>query len=97
MQVEYFLTGKSFSIDRNINAKAMDSHGKKVTATLEAAVAAERKMAVILRSISTTVTLAAVTREYMDNGGGKKKGKKGKKGRAMPNMAAMPGGFPKFN
>ena len=79
MQVEYFLTGKSFSIDRNINAKAMDAHGKKVTATLEAAEAAERKMAVILRSISTTVTLAAVTREYMDNGGGKKKGKKGKK------------------
>ncbi|HEY5422164.1 MAG TPA: signal recognition particle protein [Ilumatobacteraceae bacterium] len=25
------------------------------------------------------------------------KGKKGKKARAMPNMAAMPGGFPKFN
>src|SRR4051812_21574433 len=25
------------------------------------------------------------------------KGKKGKKGRTMPNMAAMPGGFPKFN
>ena len=28
---------------------------------------------------------------------GSAKGKKGKKGRVMPNMAAMPGGFPKFN
>jgi hypothetical protein len=30
MQVESFLTGKSFSIDRNINAQAMDTHGEKV-------------------------------------------------------------------
>jgi hypothetical protein len=34
MQVESFLTEKSFSIDCNINAQAMDTHGEKVAKTL---------------------------------------------------------------
>jgi hypothetical protein len=56
MQVESFLTGKSFSIDRNINAKAMDAHGAKVAKTLMDAQKKKKKMTVRLRPISKNVT-----------------------------------------
>jgi hypothetical protein len=79
MQVENLLMGKSFSIDRNINAKAMDAHGAKVAKTLMDAQKKKKKMTVRLRPISKNVTLAVMTRAYMEDGGGKKKGKKGKK------------------
>jgi hypothetical protein len=49
MQVESFLTGKSFSIDRNINAQAMDTHGEKVAKTLMDAQKKKKKMTVRLR------------------------------------------------
>jgi hypothetical protein len=79
MQVESFLTRKSFSIDRNINAQAMDTHGEKVAKTLMDAQKKKKKMTVHLRPISQKVTLAHMTRTYMADGSGKKKGKKGKK------------------
>jgi hypothetical protein len=79
MQVESFLTGKSFSIDRNINAKAMDTHGAKVAKNLMDAQKKKKKMTVRLRPILQKVTLAHITRAYMVDGGSKKKGKKGKK------------------
>jgi hypothetical protein len=78
MQVENLLTGKSFSIDRNINAKAIDAHGAKVAKTLMDA----QKKTVRLRPISKNVTPAVITRAYMEDGGGKKKGKKGKKAKS---------------
>jgi hypothetical protein len=46
MQVKSFLTGKSFSIDRNINAQAMDTHGEKVAKTLMDAQKKKKKMTV---------------------------------------------------
>jgi hypothetical protein len=49
MQVESFLTGKSFSINHNINAKAMDTHGAKVAKTLMDAQKKKKKMTVRLR------------------------------------------------
>jgi hypothetical protein len=79
MQVESFLTGKSFSIDRNINAKAMDAHGAKVAKTLMDGHKKKKKMTVNLRPISKNVILAVITSAYMDDRDGKKKGKKGKK------------------
>jgi hypothetical protein len=62
--VESFLTGKSFSIDRNINAKAMDAHGAKVAKTLMDAHKKKKKMTVSLRPISKNVTLAVITRAH---------------------------------
>jgi N-acetyl-beta-hexosaminidase len=79
MQVESFLTGKSFSIDRNINAQAMDTHGEKVAKTLMDAQKKKKEMTVRLRPISRKVTLAHMTRTYMADGSGKKKEKKDKK------------------
>jgi hypothetical protein len=79
MQVENLLTGKSFCIDRNINAKAMDAHGAKVAKTLMDAQKKKKKMTIRLRPISKNVTLAVMTRAYMEDVGSKKKGKKGKK------------------
>jgi hypothetical protein len=79
MQVENLLTGKSFSIDCIINAKAMDAHGAKVAKTLMDAQKKKKKMTVRLRPISKNVTLAVMTRAYMEDGGGKKTEKKGKK------------------
>jgi hypothetical protein len=79
MQMENLLTRKSFSIDRNINANALDAHGAKVAKTLMDAHKKKKKMTVSLRPISKNVTLAHMTRAYMEDGGGKKKGKKGKK------------------
>jgi hypothetical protein len=69
MQMESFLTGKSFSIDCNINAKAMDTHGAKVGKTLMDAQKKKKKMTVRLRPISKNVTLAVITRAYMEDGG----------------------------
>jgi hypothetical protein len=79
MQVWNLLMGKSFSIDRNINGNSMDAHGAKVAKTLMDAQKKKKKMTVRLRPISKNVTLAVMTRAYMEDGGGKKKGKKGKK------------------
>jgi hypothetical protein len=79
VQVESFLEGKSFSIDRNINAQAMDAHGEKVKKRLLEAAKKKKKMTLRLRPIARNVTLAQITRAYMDDGGAKKKGKKGKK------------------
>jgi hypothetical protein len=87
MQVESFLTGKSFSIDGNTNAQAMNTHGEKVAKTLMDAQKKKKKMHVRLRLISQKVTLAHNTRTYMADGGVKKKGKKGKKAVSMERNA----------
>lgn len=96
MQVESFLTGKSFSIDRNINAQAMDTHGEKVAKTLMDAQKKKKKMTVRLRPISLKVTLAHMTRAYMADGGGKKKGKKGKKAQSTERNASVWAGLAQF-
>jgi hypothetical protein len=96
MQVESFLTGKSFSIDRNINAKAMDTHGAKVAKTLMDAQKKKKKMTVRLRPISKNVTLAVIIRAYMEDGGGKKKGKKGKKAESADRDPDVWAGFAQF-
>jgi hypothetical protein len=57
----------------------MDAHGAKVAKTLMDAQKKKKKMTVRLRPIPQKVTLAHITRAYMNDGGGKKKGKKGKK------------------
>jgi hypothetical protein len=96
MQVKSFLTGKSFSIDCNINAKAMDAHGAKVAKTLMDAHKKKKKMTVRLRPISQNVTLAVITRAYMADGGGKKKGKKGKKAESAERDEDVWAGFAQF-
>ena len=96
MQVESFLTGKSFSIDRNINAQAMDTHGEKVAKTLMDAQKKKKKMTVRLRPISQKVTLAHITRTYMADEGGKKKGKKGKKAVSTERNADVWAGLAQF-
>jgi hypothetical protein len=97
MHVESFLTGKSFSIDRNINAKAMDTHGAKVAKTLmDAQKKKKKKMTVRLRPSSQNVTLAVITRAYMNDGGGKKKGKKGKKAESAERDPDVWAGFAQF-
>jgi hypothetical protein len=96
MHVESFLTGKSFSIDRNINAKAMDTHGAKVAKTLLDAQKKKKKMTVRLRPISQKVTLATITRTYMADGGGKKKGKKGKKAESTERDEVVWAGLAQF-
>lgn len=96
MQVESFLTGKSFSIDRNINAQAMDTHGEKVAKTLMDAQKKKKKMTVRLRPISQKVTLAHMTRTYMADGSGKKKGKKGKKAVSTERNADVWAGLAQF-
>jgi hypothetical protein len=96
MQMESFMTGKSFSIDRNINAKAMDAHGAKVAKTLMDAHKKKKKMIVSLRPVTKNVTLAVITRAYMDDGGGKKKGKMGKKAESAERDEDVWAGFAQF-
>jgi hypothetical protein len=96
MQVEFFLTGKSFSIDCNINAKAMDARGAKVAKTLMDAHKKKKKMTDTLRPIAKSVTLAQVTRTYMDAGSGKKKGKKGTKTESMERDQGVWAGLEQF-
>jgi hypothetical protein len=96
MQVESFLTGKSFSIDRNINAQAMDTHGEKVAKTLMDAQKKKKKMTIRLRPISQKMTLAHITRTYMADGGGKKKEKKGKKAVSTERNADVWAGLAQF-
>jgi hypothetical protein len=96
MQVESFLTGKSFSIDCNINAQAMDTHGEKVAKTLMDAQKKKKKMTVRLRPISQKVTLAHMTRIYMADGSGKKKGKKVKKAVSTKRNADVWAGLAQF-
>jgi hypothetical protein len=96
MQVESFLTKKSFSIDRNINAQAMDTHGEKVAKTLMDAQKKKKKMSVRLRPISQKVTLAHITCTYMADGGGKKKLKKGKKAVSTERNADVWAGLAQF-
>jgi hypothetical protein len=96
MQVESFLTGKSFSINRNINTQAMDTHGEKVAKTLMDAQKKKKKMTVHLRPISQKVTLAHMTRTYMADGSGKKKGKKGKKAVSTERNANVWAGLAQF-
>jgi hypothetical protein len=94
MQVESFLTGNSFSIDRNINAQAMDTHGEKVAKTLMDV--QKKKKTVRLRPILQKVALAHITRIYMADGGGKKKGKKGKKAMSTERNANVWAGLAQF-
>jgi hypothetical protein len=82
MQVESFLTGKSFSIHRNINAKATDAHGAKVAKTHMDAHNKKKKMTVRLRPILKNATLAHITRVYMDDGGGKRRERRVRRQRA---------------
>jgi hypothetical protein len=78
MQVENLLTGKSFSIDRNINANALDAHGAKVAKTLMDAHKKKKKMTVSLRPISKNVTLAHMHDPRLYGGRGRQEeGKEG--------------------
>jgi hypothetical protein len=91
--------GKSFSIDRNINAQAMDMHGEKVAKTrLMDAQKKKKKMTLRLRprAIPQKVTLAHIIRTYMADGGGKKKGKKGKKAVSTERNADVWAGLAQF-
>jgi hypothetical protein len=96
MQMESFLTEKSFSINHNINAQAMDTHGKKVAKTLMDAQKKKKKMTVRLRPILQKVILAHMTRTYMADGSGKKKGKKGKKAVSTERNADVRVGLAQF-
>jgi hypothetical protein len=73
MQVEPFLTGKFFSINRNINVRAMDTHGEKVAKTLMDAQKKKKKMTVRLGPILQKVTLAHITRTFMADGGARRR------------------------
>jgi hypothetical protein len=56
----------------------------------------KKKMTVCLRPISQKVTLAHITRTYMANRGGKKKGKKGKKAVSTEKNAHVWAGLAQF-
>jgi cobalamin-dependent methionine synthase I len=62
--VDYFLHGKTFSINRNHNAKAMEQHAKEVSAILGAAKKAKKKVTVKIRPVSSWLTLADATRAF---------------------------------
>lgn len=96
LQVETHLQNKSLAIDRAVNAKAMDKHGVEVVKVLVAAKKAKKMMAFKKREVNKAVDLAAATKAFMAEGGGKKKGKK-KRGQDLERDDDVWDAMDKFN
>ena len=76
IQVQTHLLNKKLSLDRDVNARAMDKQGAEVMAILKKAKADKKKLALKIRPVNKAVDLAAATIAYLESGGGKKKSKK---------------------
>ncbi|GAQ92918.1 hypothetical protein KFL_012010030 [Klebsormidium nitens] len=74
--VQTHLLNKKLSLDRDVNARAMDKQAAEVMAILKKAKADKKKLALKIRPVDKAVDLAAATIAYLESGGGKKKSKK---------------------
>lgn len=70
------LQDKKLSIDRDVNARLLDTVGVEVGKIMAAAKKAKKTLGVEIRKIDTNINLATATVAYIKTGGGKKKGKK---------------------
>lgn len=70
------LQDKKLSIDRDVNARLLATVGAEVRKVRAAAKKAKKTMAVNIRKVDTSITLATATVAYIQTGAGKKKGKK---------------------
>lgn len=79
----HHLLDKKLSQDRDVNAKAMDMHGREVFAAIKKGKTAKKKMSLKIRPVNKSVDLAAATKAFLEDGGGKKKGRKKGGGRNL--------------